>query len=534
MSDPRTAANHPDPYDLVETSLASLRRRLDRGAVSSVELVRAYRDRIAALDHAGPEVRSVIELGPESEAAALRRDGERGGPGDRGPLHGIPVLVKDNIATVDGMETTAGSLALVGARPRRPAGVVDRLEAAGAIVLGKTNLSEWANFRSTGSSSGWSGRGGQTRNPYVLDISPSGSSSGSGAAIAASFGAVALGTETNGSILSPAAANGLVGIKPTVGLTSRAGVIPISHTQDTVGPMTRTVAEAAALLTVIAGTDLNDPATARADLHRADYLLDLDPDGLRGARIGIARATFWGYSPAADRIAEEAIRTLRDAGAVVIDPADIPSAGEIASGWPPRRPDGLTVLLHEFKAGIEAWLGDLDETPVRTLAELIEWNRTHADRELPYFGQELFELAAECGPLTDAAYTEARATTWRLAREDGIDRVMAAHQLDALMMPTMAPASKIDLVNGEAHRGGASTPAANAGYPAITVPAGQVGGRPVGVCFTGRAWSERTLIRIAYGFEQHRQARFAPGYVPAGTLYPPLADGTSSPTTIPE
>ncbi len=507
--------------ELFETTVAELRQRLETDESSSASLLQSYRDRIAAIDAAGPALRSVIELGPRADEAAAARDQERTAGQVRGPLHGIPVLVKDNIATTDGMETTAGSLALVGARPSRAAGVVDRLEAAGAVILGKTNLSEWANFRSKSSSSGWSGRGGQTRNPYALDVSPSGSSSGSGAAIAASLGAVALGTETNGSILCPAAACGLVGIKPTVGLTSRAGVIPISWTQDTVGPMARTVADAALVLSVIAGSDPNDAMTTGANLHRSDYTLALDPDGLRGARIGVARSVYWGYSVAADRIAEASLQVLQDSGAEVIDPADIPTAVDLAGGWPPKNTDGMTVMLYEFKAGLDAWLAGLGpDVPVRSLADLIAFNIEHADREMPYFAQELLEMAEAKGPLSEPEYVGARERTHRLSRAEGIDAVMAEHRLDALVMPTMSPPVKIDLVNGEIHRGSASNPSAIAGYPAITVPAGLAGGLPVGLTFTGRAWSESTLIRLTYAFEQATQARSAPTYSAPGAFPP--------------
>jgi amidase len=507
--------------ELIETSIAELTSRLGTGVTTAVDLVAGYRARIEAVDRNGPALRSVIELGPQVDEQARTSDRNRANGQLTGPLHGIPVLIKDNIATVDGMETTAGSLALVGARPTRAAHVVERLEAAGAVVLGKTNLSEWANFRSRSSSSGWSGRGGQTLNPYALDASPSGSSSGSGSAIAASLGAVALGTETNGSILCPAAASGLVGIKPTVGLTSRAGVIPISSTQDTVGPMARTVADAALVLSVIAGSDPNDPSTSHADQHRVDYLSSLDADGLRGARIGVARSVYWGYSPAADRIAEAALQVMRDQGAEVIDPADIPTALDLAGGWPPKNMDSLTVLLHEFKVGINAWLAaNGSDGHAQSLADLIAFNRQHADREMPFFAQELLEMAQATDGLSAPEYTGARERTFRLAREEGIDAVMSAHRLDALVMPTMSPAVKIDLVNGEHHAGASSNPSAIAGYPAITVPAGSAGGLPVGLTFTGLAWSEATLIRLAYAFEQATRARTRPAYAPPGVLPP--------------
>ncbi len=505
--------------ELIETSIGELNRHLAAGETTSVELVNGYRERIAAIDRAGPTLRSVVEESPNAIEIADERDRERAAGTIRGPLHGIPILIKDNIATIDGMETTAGSLALVGARPSRAAGVVTRLEAAGAVIIGKTNLSEWANFRSTTSSSGWSGRGGQTVNPYILDRSPSGSSSGSGVAIAASLAAVALGTETNGSIICPAAVNGLVGIKPTVGLTSRAGVIPISSTQDSIGPMARTVADAAALLQAIAGSDPDDPATASADDHVADYAAALDANGLAGARIGVVRSMYMGYSPAAARATEAALEVMRAAGAEIVDPADSPSARELAGGWPGRSQDTLTVLLHEFRDGLNAWLSGLGEgSPVRSIEDLIRWNREHADRELPYFGQEIVERAAATDGMADPEYIAARERSWKLAREEGIDAVMDEHRLDALVMPTMAPAVKIDLINGEQHRGAASTPSAVAGYPVITVPSGASHGLPIGLAFTGRAWSEATLIRLAYAFEQATMARFAPRYQPGSVL----------------
>ena len=503
--------------DLIEADLAGLRSRLASAEVSARELADGYLRRIEAIDRAGPSLRAVIELSERAAETADARDQERRADADRGLLHGVPLLIKDNIGTTDGMETTAGSLALVGARPHAAATVAERLDAAGAVILGKTNLSEWANIRSTHSSSGWSGRGGQTLNPYALDVTPSGSSSGSGAAVAASLAVAALGTETNGSILCPAAVNGLVGIKPTVGLVSRFGVIPISATQDTVGPMARTVRDAALLLAVIAGSDPRDPATAEADARRQPYHERLDPSVIRGARIGVPRRRYWGYSPSADRVAERALDTLRRLGAEIIDPADI----EPEDADPTGGKDMLDVLMYEFHDGINNWLAALgDRAPVRDLAGLIAFNRDHAGQEMPFFGQELFEQAVGKGPLTETAYRDARQRSRDRFGRDGIDRVMDDHRLDALVMPTMNPAAKIDLVNGEAHHGSASTPAAVAGYPSLTVPAGDASGLPVGITFMGRRWSEQTLIDLAFAFEQETRARFPPTYAAAGVLPP--------------
>ena len=507
--------------DLEERSIFDLQNDLASGQLSARELTQAYLDRIAALNTDGPMLRAVIETNPEALDIADRLDSERRAGTARGPLHGIPVLIKDNIDSADQMLTTAGSLALIDSRPEQDATVTARLRAAGAIVLGKANLSEWANFRSTSSSSGWSGRGGQCVNPYQLDRTPSGSSSGSGVAAAASLAAGTLGSETDGSILSPSNANGVVGIKPTVGLTSRAGVIPISASQDTVGPQTRTVADAAIILAAIAGQDQRDPATLAGPA--IDWNLDrlLDRDGLRGARIGVARSVYWGYNSKVDEIAENAVQVLRDAGAEIIDPADIPTAREIAGGWPPAKDDPrLTVLLYEFKDGLNNYLATRSSA-VKTLADLIAFNNEHADREMPFFQQEIFELAEACGPLTDDRYLQALARNQRISREEGIDAVLCAHRLDALVMPTSGPASKIDYAGGSGGgHGSPSTPAALAGYPAITVPMGFVYGMPVGLCFLGTAWREPTLIRLAYAYEQASLARRPPAFTPAGVLPP--------------
>ena len=446
---------------------------------------------------------------PRHSKIAEALDRERKAKGPRGPLHGIPVLLKDNIATVDQMQTTAGSLALMGSRPSRDAFVVSRLREAGAVLLGKANLNEWANFRSTTSTSGWSGRGGQTRNPYVLDRTPCGSSSGSAVAVAANLAAASLGTETDGSILCPAAANAVVGIKPTVGLTSRAGVIPIAHSQDTVGPFGRTVADAAALLGALAGVDARDAATQEgAGRFHCDYTQFLDVDGLRGARIGIARQVYFGYSTKIDAIAYAAIEQMRALGAVIVDPADIPTAKQIESSDAEHK-----VLLFEFKADLNMYLAELTGSAVRTLADVIAFNSTHAEEELKYFGQELLLQTEATTSLDDPVYLAAIEETHRLSRQEGIDAVMDQYELDALVMPTNSPPWPVDLINGDPSLGSCSQPAALAGYPAITVPAGYVFGLPVGITFMGRAFSEPTLIKLAYAFEQETKARRSQRYL---------------------
>jgi amidase len=496
-----------------ERSIGQLQEAMQGGAISSREIVEAYRARIGALDH---DLRAVLELNPDASAIADALDAERRKSGARGPLHGIPILIKDNVATADKMETTAGSLALVGARPPRDAFVAERLRAAGAVILGKTNLSEWANFRSTHASSGWSGRGGQCRNPYAFDRSPSGSSSGSAAAAAASFCAAAIGSETNGSIVSPASACSLVGIKPTVGLVSRSAIIPISRSQDTAGPIARTVTDAAILLGAIAGADARDAATmvpgAKGARRVASYATALDADALRGKRIGVPREQYFGYSTAADSIAQHALDLMREKGAVIVDPVEIGKMGQVGDAE-------FEVLLYEFKAGINEYLAELAVgAKVRTLEDLIAFNHTHEREEMPYFGQEIFEQAQKRGPLTDAKYLAALAKTRMNTRAKGIDAIMDAHKLDALVAPTGGPAWLIDLVNGDSDGGGSSSPAAEAGYPSITVPAGYASGLPVGISFFGRAWSEPVLIRIAYAFEQAASARHAPTYAHTAAL----------------
>ena len=478
------------------------------GQLSARRLVEMYLARIEALDRNGPALRSIIETNPDALDLAEALDRERSQQGARGPLHGIPILLKDNIDTADRMATTAGSLALAGSRVARDATVAQRLRAAGAILLGKANMSEWANFRSSHSSSGWSGRGGQARNPYSLERSPSGSSSGSATATAAALCAVALGTETDGSVLSPGGANGVVGIKPTVGMTSRAGVIPIAHSQDTVGVFGRTVADAAAALSAIAGgADPRDPATEAAPSPTPDYTSVLDESALRGARIGVVREVYFDFSEKANEVVELAINTLRAQGAFVVDPANIATARQM------RASDcEYTVLLYEFKADLDAYLATLLDAPVRTLADIITFNQTHAEQELRYFGQDTMIRAQAKGPLTTPEYQQALAESRHLARVQGLDAVMDTYQLDALVAPTNAPSWKIDLVNGDPHTGGSAKPAAMAGYPAITVPAGEVSGLPVGITFMGRAFSEARLLALAYAFEQATHARRAPTY----------------------
>ncbi|MCY3842550.1 MAG: amidase [Acidobacteria bacterium] len=495
------------PAAVEEVSLDDLRQAARNGRLTARALTDACLARIEALDREGPTLRAVIEVNPEARAAADALDAARA-EGERvGPLHGVPILLKDNIDTADRMTTTAGSLALRGSIPAADAFVAERLREAGAVLIGKANLSEWANFRSTRSSSGWSARGGQCRNPYALDRNPCGSSSGSAVAVAASLVPAAIGTETDGSIVCPGSANGIVGIKPTVGLVSRAGIIPIAHSQDTAGPMTRTVRDAAIVLGVLAGPDPRDPATADSETRGLrDYTPYLDADGLAGARIGVARG-FAGFHERVDGLLAGALDAMRARGAEVVDPVAL-SHTRAALG----RAE-VEVLLHEFKADLNAYLAGLGpDAPVRSLAGIIEFNRRHADEEMPYFRQERLEAAEARGPLSEPAYLAARRAARRLSREDGIDRVMDAHGLDAIAAPTGGPAWVTDLVNGDHFGGSSSAYAAAAGYPNITVPAGHVFGLPVGISFFGRAWSEPTLIRIAYAFEQATRHRRPPRY----------------------
>jgi amidase len=496
-------------FDLEEATILDLQRDMMSGKRTARSITQQYLERIASLDHRGPALHHMLDINPDALSIAEALDRERAARRVRGPLHGIPILLKDNIDTGDRMTTTAGSLALERSYVSRDAFIARQLREAGAIFLGKTNLSEWANFRSTHSSSGWSGRGGQGKNPYVLDRNPCGSSSGSGGAIAANYAAGAVGTETDGSIVCPSAENGIVGIKPTVGLLSRSGIIPIAHSQDTAGPMTRTVADAALLLTVLAGIDSADSATLASRGHtRIDYTRSLDVNGLRGARIGVARKKFFGYSDAADRLVNEAIAVMKSRGAVIIDPADIPAAGTYDDSE-------FEVLLYEFKADLNKYLAGLGRNVrARTLKDLIDFNERNRDREMPYFGQEIFLMAEKKGPLTEKKYRDALAKNHRKSRSEGIDAVMKKHRLDAIVAPTTSPAWPIDVVNGDHFTGGSSTPPAVAGYPNINVPAGFAHGLPVGMSIMGRAWSEPTLIRIAYAFEQATHHRKPPRFLP--------------------
>jgi amidase len=503
----RLAAS-PQAFELEEATIAELQEGMRTGKYTARGLTEQYLARIEQMDRGERGTYAVIETNPDALAIADALDAERKAKGVRGPLHGIPILLKDNVATADRNLTTAGSLALANAPAPRDAFVAQRLRAAGAVLLGKANLSEWANFRSTHSSSGWSARGGQCRNPYALDRTPSGSSSGSAVAVAASFCTVAIGTETDGSIVSPSAACSIVGIKPTVGLVSRAGVVPISHTQDTAGPMGRTVADAATLLGALTGVDPRDEATVRSRGHaRDDYTTVLAADALRGARIGVPRERLFGYSRETDALIQQAIDLMKEHGAVVIDPAPIATTGKFDDAE-------LDVLLHEFKADMAVYLASLGPgAPARTLADLIAFNDQHRDREMPYFGQEIFEQAQKKGPLTSAPYRKALAKCRQMSRALGIDATMGKHRLDALVAPTQGPPWTTDLANGDHETGGSSTLAAVAGYPSVTVPAGYVYGLPVGISFFGRAWSEPKLVAVAHAYEQASKLRRPPTFV---------------------
>lgn len=498
-------ATAPAPFELEEATIAGLQEGMRSGRHTARSITEAYLARIEELNHKGPELRAVIETNPEALAVAGALDAERKAKGPRGPLHGIPVLLKDNIGTADRMTTTAGSLALEGSIPPHDAFLAARLREAGAVLLGKANLSEWANFRSTRSSSGWSSRGGQCRNPYALDRCPSGSSSGSGVAAAANLAAVTVGSETDGSIVSPSSCCGIVGIKPTLGLVSRAGVIPIAHSQDTAGPMCRTVADAATLLGAMTGVDERDAAT-KASRGKAltDYTKFLDPAGLKGAKIGVFHPRSLEGNPHTDRVLGESLTALKSAGAVIVDPVKMENANKFGD-------DEYEVLLFEFKADLDRYLTELGKAaPIRSLKEAIEFNARNRDRVMPYFGQEIFEQAQAKGPLTDAKYKKALANSKRLSQKEGLDTAFAKLKVDALVAITGGPAWLIDLVNGDSPGGGSSSLAAVSGYPSITVPAGHAFGLPVGLSFIGPAWSEPTLIKLAYAFEQATKVRRVP------------------------
>ena len=485
-------------------SIAELQAALASGRTTSVALVQAYLQRIQELDRDGPGVNSVIELNPDALAIAAARDADRKAGKAHGPLFGIPFLVKDNMDSADKMQTSAGSLALTGAPAPADATVVEKLRAAGAVLLGKTNLSEWANFRSSHAASGWSGRGGLTHNPYVLTRNACGSSSGSGAAVSAGFTAMALGTETDGSLTCPASIDGIVTIKPTLGLVSRAGIVPIAHSQDGAGPMTRGVADATAVLTAIAGSDPRDAATVDAGKHATDYTRFLKSGMLKGKRIGVV-CDLAGFNPDVDRIMDRSVAELRAAGATVL-PIKLPHIQDYGK-------QEMTVLTYEFKHDLDAYLATRPGVHIKDMDDLAAFDKAHAAQEMPWFGQELVLQAAAAGPLTDKAYVTALADEKRLAGPEGIDAALATDKLDALMAPASGPAWSTDLVNGDSGGGGGDSPAAVAGYPSVTVPAGNVHGLPVGMVFFAEAWSEPKLIGMAYGFEQASRARIEPQFL---------------------
>ncbi len=493
--------------DIEEISIVELQAMMEAGTLTSRQLTGMYLERIRHLDQDGPKLNSFIETSKESLRIADQMDAERRAGNVRGPLHGIPIALKDNIDTVDDLKTAAGSLALVDSMPLQDATVASNLREAGAILLGKLGLSEWANFRGNQSSSGWSGRGGQVRNPYIIDRSPCGSSSGSGTAPSANLVTAALGTETNGSIVCPSNNCGLAGIKPTVGLTSRAGVVPISHTQDTIGPMARSVADAAAVLSAIVGQDDRDEATAEARNISNDYTQFLNPEGLSGARIGIARSLF-GFSPETDNVINGALQAISDAGATLIDKVEFPDIDMKAAG-----DASFQVMLYELKWDLEAYLAGRTDNSPKTLADLIKFNEEHANEELQWFGQELFYQAQEKGPLTDADYLEALKASRDVSRAS-LDAALDGQELDAIVAPTGSPAWPIDLINGDHFLGGSSSMAARAGYPLISVPAGFIHGLPIGITFMGRQWDESRLITLASGFEAVTKARRKPEYLP--------------------
>jgi amidase len=500
------------PFELEEVTIAELQAAMKSGKWTARSVAQQYLWRIESINKQGPAVNAIIELNPDALMIADALDKERKAKGGRGPLHGIPVLLKDNIDTADRMTTTAGSLALAGSIPLKDSFVAQRLRAAGALILGKTNLSEWANIRSSHSSSGWSGRGGQTKNPYVLDRNPCGSSSGSGVAIAANMAAVAIGTETDGSVVCPSSANSLVGIKPTLGLVSRSGIIPIAHSQDTAGPMARTVTDAAILLGALAGPDPDDAITGEGSGKSfADYTQFLDANGLKGARIGVPRKYF-GFNDQVDKLINSSIEEMKRLGAVIVDPAEIETSGKFDD-------TELEVLLYELKADLNKYLASLGpRAPVRSLKEVIEFNERNRDKEMPYFGQDLFIKAEAKGPLTSKEYLEALAKNQQLSRTEGIDAVMMKNKLDAMVAPTGGPPWPTDLLNGDHFTGGYSSPSAVAGYPHITVPAGYIHGLPVGISFFGQAYSEPVLIKLAFAFEQATKFRRPPQFLPTADL----------------
>jgi amidase len=498
--------NFKKDFELDEITIDDLQKAFQSGQYSSRSLTEKYLARIAEIDKAGPMVNAVIELNPDALQIADALDQERKSKGPRGALHGIPILIKDNIDTSDRMQTTAGSLALAGPPAPKDAFVAARLRNAGAVILGKTNLSEWANIRSSHSTSGWSGRGGLTRNPYALDRNPCGSSSGTGAAVSANLCVAGVGTETDGSVVCPSSANGLAGLKPTVGLVSRSGIVPISHSQDTAGPMARTVRDVAILLGAMAGADPQDSATADSQGKMSlDYTKFLDPAGLKGARLGVVRK-YCGFNDAVDQLMDTLIGEMKRAGAEIVDPADIPTIGKFDESE-------LTVFYYELKADLAAYLARRGNTSVKSLKDVIEFNERNRDREMPYFGQDIFLKSGQKGPLSTKEYLDALALNQKLSRAEGIDFIMDKFKLDALVAPTAGPAWLTDLINGDHAAGGSSSAAAVAGYPNINVTAGFLWGLPVGISFFGRAWSEPTLLKIAYSFEQLTKARQKPRFL---------------------
>jgi len=508
---PNVEQNFRKDFELDEITVDDLQKAFQSGQYSSHSLTEKYLARIAEIDKAGPMVNAVIELNPDALQIANALDQERKSKGSRGPLHGIPVLIKDNIDTLDRMQTTAGSLALAGSSASADAFVAAQLRKAGAVILGKTNLSEWANIRSSHSTSGWSGRGGLTRNPYALDRNPCGSSSGTGAAVSANLCVAGVGTETDGSVVCPSSANGLAGLKPTVGLVSRSGIVPISHSQDTAGPMARTVRDVAILLGAMAGADPQDSATSNSQGKLfPDYTKFLDPAGLKGARLGIVRKYF-GFNDAVDQLMDRLIGEMKRAGAEIVDPADIPTIGKFDESE-------LTVFYYELKADLAAYLARRGnssvKSSVKSLKDVIEFNERNRGREMPYFGQDIFLKSEQKGPLSSKEYLDALALNQKLGRAEGIDFIMDKFKLDALVAPTAGPAWLTDLINGDHAAGGSSSAAAVAGYPNINVTGGHLWGLPVGISFFGRAWSEPTLLKIAYSFERLTKARQKPRFLP--------------------
>ncbi|MEN8152590.1 MAG: amidase [Acidobacteriota bacterium] len=491
---------------LIEKDINFLVNKIKTGKLTSRQLCKFYLDRIRKMDKTGPALNSVLEINPDVLKIADELDRKFKDQGLTGPLHGIPVLIKGNIDTHDKMTTTAGSLALEGSIPPEDAFIVKKLREAGAVILGKANLSEWANFRSTRSSSGWSSQGGQTKNPYILDRNPCGSSSGSGVAVSANLCAIAIGTETDGSIVCPSNANGIVGIKPTIGLVSRNGIIPISHSQDTAGPMARTVSDAVILLTVMAGFDQEDQASGKIrNVKPINYTKFLDNNGLNKKRIGVAR-NYFGFHEKVDDLMEDAIKVIKKMGGVIVDPANIETKGKFNK-------EEYDVLLYEFKAGLNEYLRNSPpETGVKTLTDLIGFNKKYKNKMMPYFEQEIFIMAEKKGPLTDKKYLQALKKCKELAGKNGIDATMYKYKLDAIIAPTGGPAWKTDHVNGDHFGGGSSSAAAVAGYPNITVPAGFVHELPVGISFFGKAFTEPALISIAYAYEQATKHRRPPQF----------------------